>query len=67
MFKDTLDIATLDLGADLFINGGDGRDEVRFSGDVTLPGKDLTVKAETITVNAGVTLSTRTIAPTTTC
>jgi len=58
MSADQLDIQALSLNADLTVNGGDGRDEVTVSGNLTLPGKDLTINAEQITVEPGVTIST---------
>jgi len=64
--------APLELNASLTINGGfgldpdlpfvdylDGNDTVIFAGDLNLPGKDLTVLTENITVNTGVTISTQ--------
>jgi hypothetical protein len=55
---DKLDIKALSMDASLTVNGGDGRDEVTLSGNLTLPGKDLTINAEQITVDPGVTIST---------
>ncbi|NEU80298.1 DUF4347 domain-containing protein [Nostoc sp. UIC 10630] len=62
----------LELNASLTINGGfgfdptlpfvdylDGNDTVIFSGDLNLPGKNLTVLTENITVDTGVTISTQ--------
>ena len=58
---DTLTIAGLTSNFDvpISINGGFGFDTVVVSGDLFLPGKDLTITAESITVNDGVTISTR--------
>ena len=58
MSADKLDIQALSMDASLIVNGGDGRDEVTVSGNLTLPGKDLTINAEKITVDPGVTIST---------
>ena len=58
MSADKLDIQALSMDASLTVNGGDGRDEVTVSGNLTLPGKDLTINAEQITVDPGVTIST---------
>jgi hypothetical protein len=55
---DKLDIQALSMDASLTVNGGDGRDEVTVSGSLALPGKDLTINAEKITVDPGVTIST---------
>ena len=41
----------------LTINGGDGNDSVTFEESLSMPGADLTVNAETITVNSGVTIT----------
>ncbi len=58
MSADKLDIQALSMDTSLTVNGGDGRDEVTVSGNLTLPGKDLTINAEQITVDPGVTIST---------
>ena len=58
MSADKLDIQALGMDASLTVNGGDGRDEVTVSGNLTLPGKDLAINAEQITVDPGVTIST---------
>ncbi|MDZ4784059.1 MAG: hypothetical protein SGJ19_27745, partial [Planctomycetia bacterium] len=55
----TLTSFTLAVGASLSINGDGGADSVMFAGDLALPGGDLTVSAESITVSAGVSVSTR--------
>ena len=47
----------------LTINGGAGADTVTLASDLLLPGANLTVLAETITVSGGVTVSTRQVAP----
>ncbi|MEJ2723027.1 MAG: LEPR-XLL domain-containing protein [Deltaproteobacteria bacterium] len=45
----------------LTINGDDGDDSVTVANDLIMPGADLTINAETITVDPGVTMSTRQI------
>ncbi len=42
---------------DVTINGGEGVDTVEFDGDYNLPGTNLTVNAETIKVDPGVTVN----------
>ena len=62
---DILSLTSFDSGFDaaLIINGGDGADQVFVSQDIILPGSDINIKADSasLTVNDGVTLSTRTI------
>jgi hypothetical protein len=43
----------------LTINGQDGNDSVTVASNLFMPGADLAINAETITVNSGVTISTR--------
>lgn len=58
---DTIILGGLDRGfaAALVISGETGKDTVEITGDLRLPGQDLTVTAETINVHAGVTIDTR--------
>jgi hypothetical protein len=62
---DILSLTSFDSGFDaaLIINGGDGADQVFVSQDIILPGSDININADSanLTVNDGVTLSTRTI------
>jgi hypothetical protein len=60
--SERLEVQALDLGADLIVDGEGGNDAITVAGDVTLAGHDLTLRAETIAVDPGVTVSTRTIA-----
>jgi len=55
---DQLEVQALSLDADLIIHGGDGRGDITVSGNLTLPGSNLTIDAEQITVDPGVTIST---------
>ena len=57
---DVLTVESVDasFNASLIINGDFGDDAVTISTDLVLGGKDVRVKAETITVDAGVTIST---------
>ncbi|MBI84598.1 MAG: hypothetical protein CMJ81_15505, partial [Planctomycetaceae bacterium] len=56
-FSDTLQIQALSLDAELIVNGQGGRDEVTISGNMDLAGNPLSVNAEQITVNPGVTVT----------
>ena len=56
LFADSLRIDALSLNADLIVDGQGGRDEVTVAGNVTLNGHDLTIAAESIRVNGGVTV-----------
>ncbi len=55
-FPETLDIQALTMSAALIVNGDAGNDQVTFSGGVNLGGNPLTVNAEHIIVNPGVTV-----------
>ncbi|MEZ0273565.1 MAG: hypothetical protein ACAH88_01570, partial [Roseimicrobium sp.] len=52
----------LTLQSSLTLTGGDGRDSITFAYDLYLPGNTLTADAETITVAANKTISTRQVA-----
>ena len=54
---DTLDIQALTLNADLIVNGEAGLDDVTITGDMNLAGHFLSINAERITVNSGVTVA----------
>ena len=56
---DQIMIRSLTLNADLTIDGQTGSDSITVTGDILLPGHNLKLLAESITVNPGVTLSTR--------
>ncbi|MEO8039984.1 MAG: LEPR-XLL domain-containing protein, partial [Betaproteobacteria bacterium] len=57
LLGDTLDIQALALNADLIVNGEGGLDAVTVSGNMNLSGNPLTINAEGITVDPGVTVS----------
>jgi hypothetical protein len=59
---DQLTIESLDMSADLTVHGDDGDDTFLITGNLHLNGGDLAVNAETITVQSGAVVSTRTIA-----
>ncbi|MCX5734321.1 MAG: LEPR-XLL domain-containing protein, partial [candidate division NC10 bacterium] len=61
--NDTITVQSLDstFNANLVINGDGGVDAVTVDGAVGLTGHDVTITAETITVNAGITTGTGTI------
>ena len=48
---------TISSATDVTINGGEGIDTVEFDGDYNAPGTNLTVNAETIKVDPGVTIN----------
>jgi len=59
--NDTLTLDALDPGftGSLIVNGNFGNDEAVVAADLVLPGGDLTINAEQITIDDGVTVSTR--------
>ena len=57
-FSDTFLINTLTLNVNLTVDGGVGSDSIEVAGNLTLPGKNLTLNAESITVDSGVVIST---------
>jgi len=61
---DSLTIESLDsaFSADLTVTGDDGDDSVTFANDLFLNGGNLEITAETVTVNDGITISTRQVA-----
>ncbi|MGH8663839.1 MAG: beta strand repeat-containing protein, partial [Burkholderiales bacterium] len=59
---DRLEIQALALNADLIVNGEAGKDEVTITGSIGLSGNPLTINAETINVDPGVTVTAGDIA-----